>query len=181
MLIGIEGNVGTGKTLFMVRCLVKDSGKGRSIYTNLLLNDIPSNNFDIDEFLSGDSQKDLFNATIGLDEITVYMDCRLGSSKQNLLMGYLVLQSRKRNIDIYYTTQNLDLVDYKRLVKYTNYIVYCEKTQKDNPNIRIYTFFDVYKNSFKTKIMDIRPYYSFYDTNQIIEPLVKWKNKEKKP
>lgn len=164
----------------MVRCLFKDSRKGRNIYTNLTLDGIPSHSFDIDEFLSGENQKDLFNATIGLDEITVMMDCRLGSSKQNLLMGYLVLQSRKRNIDIYYTTQSMDLVDKKRLIKYTNYIVYCEKCPNNAENYRIYTIWDIYNNVLKTKFMNIEPFYRFYDTNQIIEPLVKWKKAEKK-
>ena len=93
-------------------------------------------------------------------------------------MGYLVLQSRKRNIDIYYTTQDLDLVDYKRLVKYTNYIVLCAKF--DNPKLedyRKYSFFDTYKQTYIQKYMKISQYYKYYDTNQIIEPLVKWKKK----
>lgn len=173
------GNIGSGKTLYLVRCLKQDADNGRNIYTNLKLNGIKHKDFDIDEFLSGKSNKNLFNATVGLDEITVMMDCRLGSSKQNLLMGYLVLQSRKRNIDIYYTTQSLDLVDYKRLVKYTSYIVFAEKFPNDNiEDHRIYSFFDNYKETFKQKYMDIRPYYKYYDTNQIIEPLIKWKKKK---
>lgn len=181
MLIGIEGNVGTGKTLYLVRCLLKDHLNGRPIHTNLKLKGIPYTYFDIDEFLSGDNNDKLHNATIGLDEITVMMDCRVGSSKQNLLMGYLVLQSRKRDIDIYYTTQSLDLVDYKRLVKYTNYIVMCSNiNNEDMDDYRMYSFFDVYNEKFTSKIMDITPYYKYYDTNQIIEPLVKWKKKEKK-
>ena len=95
-------------------------------------------------------------------------------------MGYLVLQSRKRDIDIYYTTQSLDLVDYKRLVKYTNYIVSCDKFEDEKlENYRKYQFFDVYHETFTEKAMDITPYYKYYDTNQIIEPMVKWK-KEKK-
>jgi len=179
MLIGIEGNIGTGKTLYLVRCLKQDSDNGKNIYTNLDLKGIKHKNFDIDEFLTGDNNKELFNATIGLDEITVMMDCRLGSSKQNLLMGYLVLQSRKRNIDIYYTTQSLELVDYKRLVKYTSYIVFCEKFPDDKlEDFRKYSFFDTYNQTFNQKYMDIRPFYKYYDTNQIIEPLVKWKKKK---
>ena len=180
MLIGIEGNVGTGKTLYLVRCLKKDHDNGRPIYTNLKLKNIPYKPFDIDKFLSGESDKELYNATIGIDEITVYMDCRVSSSKHNLLMGYLVLQSRKRDIDIYYTTQSLDLVDYKRLVKYTNYIVSCDKFEDEKlENYRKYQFFDVYHETSTEKAMDITPYYKYYDTNQIIEPMVKWK-KEKK-
>ena len=188
MLIGIEGNVGSGKTVYMVRCLKHDSDNGRKIFTNLKLKNIPHETFDIDKFLSDEHSAELFNATIGLDEITVYMDCRLGMSKQNLLMGYLVLQSRKRNLDIYFTTQDLDLVDYKRLVKYTNILLYCQEIYVKNADgqteslddYRHYTIIDLRKRSDNiTEFqMNIKPYYKYYDTNQIIEPLVKWK-KEK--
>ena len=164
----------------MVRCLKHDADNGRKIYTNLTLKGIKHKEFNVDDFLTGESNKELFNATIGIDEITVMMDCRLGSSKQNLLMGYLVLQSRKRNIDIYYTTQSLDLVDYKRLVKYTSYIVFATKFPNgDHEDHRIYSFFDVYNEKMKEKYMAIKPYYKYYNTNQIIEPLVKWKKKAK--
>ena len=164
-----------------MRCLLKDHLNGRPLYTNLELKGIPFKEFDIDRFLSGEHDKELYNATIGIDEITVMMDCRVSSSKHNLLMGYLVLQSRKRDIDIYYTTQSLDLVDYKRLVKYTNYIVSCSKFENDElDNYRRYDFFDVYNEKMTSKVMDIRPYYKYYDTNQIIEPLIQWKKKEKK-
>jgi hypothetical protein len=117
------------------------------------------------------------------------MDCRLGSSKQNLLMGYLVLQSRKRNLDIYYTTQNLDLVDYKRLVKYTNLIVFAQELYIKNQDgiiesvkdWRNYTIIDMrkYTENVTQFNMNIKPYYNYYDTNQIIEPIIKWKKETK--
>jgi predicted AAA+ superfamily ATPase len=111
MLIGIEGNVGSGKTILLVKYLKNDASNSRKIFANLKLSEIPYEEFNIDDFLNNRNNDRLNNATIGLDEITMYMDCRTGSAKQNLLMGYLVLQSRKRGIDIYYTTQDLDLVD----------------------------------------------------------------------
>lgn len=191
MLIGIEGDIGSGKTLYGVRCLKKDSDKGLKIVTNLKLNNIPYEPFDIDKFLNNEESEKLKNATVLLDEITVYMDCRLGSSKQNLLMGYLVLQSRKRGLNIIYTTQNLDLVDYKRLVKYTNIVVYAQELFTQNPdgkivsvpNMRNYTIVDLrrHKQNITQLTMDIRPYFKYYDTDQIIEPMVKINaNKRKK-
>lgn len=187
MLIGIEGNVGSGKTVLLVKYLKQDNNNNRDIFTNLNLTGIPFKEFNIDDFLNNRNNDQLFNATIGIDEITMYMDCRCGSSKQNLLMGYLVLQSRKRGIDIYYTTQDLDLVDYKRLVKYTNIVVYCQEIYVKNPDGKIesledwrnYTIVDLRKNrdNITQFNMNIKPYYNYYDTNQIIEPLIKW-NKE---
>ena len=188
MLIGIEGNVGSGKTILLVKYLKIDNNNNRKIFTNLKLADIEYEDFNIDDFLSNKNNDRLFNATIGLDEITMYMDCRTGSAKQNLLMGYLVLQSRKRGIDIYYTTQDMDLVDYKRLVKYTNILVYCQEIYVKDvdgkinsmDNWRNYTIVDMrkHKDNITQFNMNIEPYFKYYDTNQIIEPLVKWK-KEK--
>jgi hypothetical protein len=183
MLIGIEGNVGSGKTIYGVRCVKKDSDNGRKIVSNTPLIDIPFTTFNIDEFLDNKYNELLKNATVFIDEITVYMDCRLGSSKQNLLMGYLVLQSRKRGIDIYYTTQDLDLVDYKRLVKYTNIIVYAQEIFTKNlegrsetiDNYRNYTVIDMRrkKDNITQFNMKITPYYKYYDTDYIITPMVK--------
>lgn len=171
----------------MVRCALIDS-KYRNIITNLNLKNISYEPFKIDEFLSNDYNEKLNNASVFLDEITLYMDCRLSGSKQNLLMGYLVLQSRKRGIDIYYTTQDLDLVDYKRLVKYTNLIVYAQpiyiknldgKTEELESH-RNYTIVDMRKkhDNITQFNMKIEPYFKYYDTNQIIEPLVTWGKKK---
>lgn len=188
MLIGIEGDIGSGKTIYAVRCALIDS-QIRKIIANFNLIDIPYETFNIKEFLSNEYNEKLFNASVFIDEITLYMDCRLSSSKQNLLMGYLVLQSRKRGLDIYYTTQDLNLVDYNRLVRYTNLIVYAEPIyikDKENKTIEVedyrnYTIIDLRKRreNITQFNMRIEPYFKYYDTNQIIEPMVKWNKNEK--
>lgn len=185
MLIGIEGNIGSGKTLYAVRCALIDSKSDKKIITNLKLTGIPYEDFIIENFLNNEYNETLRNCTLILDEITVYMDCRLGSSKQNLLMGYLVLQSRKRGIDIYYTTQDLNLVDYNRLVKYTNIVVYAQEIYQKNKDdktksvddYRNYTIVDLRKKreNITQFNLKISPYYKYYDTDQIIEPMVKMK------
>jgi GTPase SAR1 family protein len=184
MLIGIEGLPNSGKTVLAVKYIKNDYTNGRKILSNTPLYNIEYEEFNIDEFLSNkDEYRNKLNyATVLLDEITIYMDCRLGSSKQNLLMGYLVLQKRKRHLDIYYTTQNLDLVDYKRLVKYTDMIVYCQEIFIKTPDEktesvkdwRNYTIIDMRKrhNNITEFNMDISKYYDYYDTDFIIEPLI---------
>lgn len=163
--------------------------KERKIIANFNLINIPYEPFNIEEFLSNEYNDKLHNASVFIDEITLYMDCRLSGSKQNLLMGYLVLQSRKRGLDIYYTTQDLNLVDYNRLVRYTNLIVYAEPIyirNKENKTVEVedyrnYTIMDLRKhnNNITQFNMCIEPYFKYYDTNQIIEPMLKWdKNKK---
>jgi hypothetical protein len=189
MLIAIVGNVGSGKTILEVRYAKQDANNGRKIITNLNLVGIPYETFDIEKFLSNDYNESLKDASVFLDELTMYMDCRLGSSKQNLLMGYLVLQSRKRGIDIYATMQSLDLVDYKRFVKYVNMIVLCQKMYvTDNKGVttelethRQYTIIemDKYRDNVTNFTMDIRPYFKYYDTNQIISPVMQLRSAKK--
>lgn len=182
MLIGIEGELGGGKTLLLVKYLLDESKNKRNILTNLKLVNIPYKELDVIELLDGNTE--LNNIVIGIDELTVYVDCRMSSSKANLFFSYLVLQSRKRNTDIYYTTQNLDYID-KRIIEHTSITVLCEKIfdgkNQELDGFRRYSFFDL-RNSFKPKmiekILDIRPYYSYYDTNQIISPIFKKTNKK---
>ncbi len=174
MLIGIEGELGGGKTILLVKFLKEEQQKGRKIYTNLTLNNIDYTPIDIMEFLTNNPE--LNNAVLGIDELTVYVDCRLSMSKANRFFSYLVLQSRKRNVDIYFTTQNMDMID-KRIVEHTLIQIMCEKIHVENmdsDNIRKYTFFDfrhIRKPKIIRKYLDISYYYPYYDTNQIITPL----------
>lgn len=192
MLIGIEGFLGDGKTVYMVRCLKIDYNNGRKIFANFKLHKIKYTYFDINEFLMNTDYDSLRNATIGIDEITTMMDCRLSVSKSNIAFGYLVLQSRKRNLDIYYTTQDIGLVDYKRLIKYTQIFVICNrvyiKKQLDNDkyelveveDYRNYTVVDerMRKENVVSYNIDITKYYDDYDTEEIIRPPVMFKNQE---
>lgn len=189
MLIGIIGNIGSGKTILAVRYAKKDNENGKNIISNIKLVGIPYKSFSIEDFLDNKYNELLTNATVILDELTMYMDCRLGSSKQNLLMGYLVLQSRKRDIDIYATMQSLDLVDFKRFVKYLNIIIFCKKMYIEQNNKikelethREYTILEMDKQRDNTTqfTMDIRPYFKYYDTNEIVTPVMQLKGKHDK-
>lgn len=185
VLIGIEGDLGSGKTIIAVRYILKDYVKGRKIFSNTPLFNIDFDEFDINAFLSNDRtyRDKLKNATILVDEITVYMDCRLSNSKQNLMMGYMVLQSRKRHVDIYFTTQDFDLCDFKRLIKYVKIMVYCQEIFTKNPNgelesiegWRNFTIIDLRqkRNNVNSFNLDIRPFYKYYDTDYVIEPIIK--------
>ena len=103
MIIGIEGFLGDGKTIYMVRCLLKDYLNGRKIYANFKLNNIKYEKLNIQDFLDSTNSEKFHNCTIGIDEITLFMDCRRSSRKENIAISTLLRQSRKRSLDIYYT------------------------------------------------------------------------------
>ena len=177
MLIGIEGGLGDGKTVLLTKYLLDDYLKGYKIYSNYSLFEIAYNELVIEEMLQREQENvQLKNCTIGVDEITVFADCRLSGSRLNRLFSYFVLQSRKRSVDIYYTTQDFDMID-KRIKAHTHINIIAESlyNNKDEiiPHYKHYTILDFrrpYKPKIQRFIMDIRPFYDYYDTDEIIKP-----------
>lgn len=178
MIVGIEGGLGSGKTILMTRYLVKDYIKGHKIYTNYGLKEIDYERIDLSRILDmHDNAFDLNDCSLGVDEITVFADCRKSGSKLNRLISYFILQSRKRNVDVYFTTQNLSMVDL-RLIQYMDVQVMCEKVYNGNGEVvkgyAKYKVFDLrdFKNlTTDSFVLDITKYYRFYDTREVILPL----------
>lgn len=187
MIIGIEGDLGTGKTIMMVRYLYKDFIQLKNVVMCNMIGLQFGEIIDIPKIMQFDRYKkvkdidvskmpNINNVSIGIDEITVFMDCRRSMSKMNLLLSYFILQTRKRNVHLYYTTQDVDMVD-SRLFKYTNMFVFCEYIYDENGEViddwRNYFIVDRRRkrkwatNSFN---MNISKYYELYDTNERILP-----------
>jgi len=172
----------------MVRCLLKDYLNGRKIYANFKLNNIKYEKLNIQDFLDSTNSEKFHNCTIGIDEITLFMDCRRSSRKENIAISTLLRQSRKRSLDIYYTAQNLDETDL-RLVRYTSIFVIAQRLYakyndgkiRELENYRNYTIIDVRKRQDNlTRInLDISKYYNEYDTDEIIEGIYDIKPKTK--
>jgi hypothetical protein len=178
MIVGIEGGLGSGKTILMTRYLVKDFKSGHRIYSNYGLKQIDYELIDLSKIL--DMHKDGFNlsdCSLGIDEITVFADCRKSGSKLNRVISYFILQSRKRNVDIYFTTQNLNMVDF-RLLDYMDFQILCEKVHNkvglEVEGYAKYTVFDlrdIRNITIKKFVLKLTNYYQFYYTNEVILPL----------
>lgn len=177
MIIGIEGGLGSGKTLAVVRYLVKDYNDGRIIFSNFKLKKIKYKPLDVLEILKLDEGGvSLNNVSCAIDEITVFADCRTSMTKLNRFLSYFILQTRKRNVTLYYTTQDFNMVDL-RLINHTDIRVVAEKIKKPDgeyyKDYRRYTIYDLrdLKNfNWKSFTLKITPYYDYYDTNEVILP-----------
>lgn len=177
MIIGLEGGLGSGKTVMMTRYLIKDYLKGKKIYTNFHLNEIEYELIDLSKILEMHKNGfDLNDCSLGIDEITVFCDCRRSGSTLNRLISYFILQSRKRNVDVYFTTQNLSMIDL-RLVQYMDVQIICEKVKgQDGRTIeglakyRVFDLRDIRNLSINRFILDISKYYRFYNTREVILP-----------
>jgi len=180
MIIGIEGFLGDGKTIYMVRCAKIDFEHGRKIYSNIKLFGVEYTPLHIEDFLEKDSSDKFKNCTILIDEITLFMDCRRSHRAENIAISTLLRQSRKRSIDIYYTCQSLDETDL-RLIRYTSIFVIAQRCYartnngeiKEIEKYRQYIIIDSRKRKENlTRVnMDISKYFNYYDTDEIIESI----------
>lgn len=176
MIIGLEGGMGSGKTIMMVRYLLKDFANGHKIFSNFGLRHIDYEFLNIHDLMEDNN---LQNLSVGIDEITVFLDCRKSSSKMNRYISYFVLQTRKRNVNLYYTTQSFRMID-KRLLEHTEFQIVCSKIYNEYGNeidgVRRYAILDlrditdIRNIKIKRLKLDITPYYDFYDTNEVILP-----------
>jgi len=135
MIIGIEGGIGSGKTLSMVNLGLEDLYKGKKIFTNVKLKKVKKYRDRI-TYLTKEKVTDIFhlvksgefnmeNSTILIDEAHNYIDSRNSASSKNKIFSYWILQSRhtgKGSCDIIYTTQELRQIDV-RLRNNTDWII----------------------------------------------------------
>jgi hypothetical protein len=172
IVVGIEGGLGSGKTVLMVK-LLKDDSKDKRVMANFKLMGFKHDDLDVLSLMGDENIK---NVSIGIDEMTVFMDCRRSSKKMNMLMSYFILQSRKKGVTLYYTTQDLGMVDI-RLYRHTDIQVFCSKLY-DSDNVEIehyrnYIFVDLRNRrnvSTSSWVMFIKPFYRYYDTTEVILP-----------
>lgn len=186
-LIGVIGDRGDGKTLLMTYLLYQDWLKGYNIVSNYHLYFPKDNNRERPVYLTYNEiieiPDTLKQASVGLDEIQMGADSRRGLAKGNLLITKLVTQMRKRDLDIYYSTQRLKMVD-KRVRDQTDYFIimqrypcFDDETGKKGAKWFRYQvldaeFLDVINegdNSGWRYFKATKKMYELYDTNEIIE------------
>lgn len=106
MLIGIAGDLGSGKTLTLTLLALKSYLDGETIYSNYKLYGIPyvpiTDIEQIEEMQSG-----FFAA----DELWLWCDSRVSTSNKNKMISRILIQSRKKGLTIGYTAQGLHQID----------------------------------------------------------------------
>lgn len=113
VVIGLVGEMRSGKTLLMSILLHDDFVRKKPILSNYHLNfefeNLEVNNLDL---AIRDKNTDFFNnKSIGIDEIQVFMDSRGSGQKRNRMLSYFLTQSGKLDTTIYWTSQFLRQVD----------------------------------------------------------------------
>ena len=165
MIIAFTGSLGSGKTLLMAYLLHEFQKIDRTILANFKLS-FPYKQItfeDIENFKPN-------NCCLGLDELEIWLDCRSSMSKQNRIISYFILQTRKRYVDLFFTTQTFDQVEY-RLRNQTNYVIDCEKIAQ-LPDSCVFRYTIINKSNFKSKTFLLhaeQDKFDLFDTEQVIE------------
>lgn len=123
----ITGYKGAGKTAYCTQLCWEGHLRGRAIFSNYKL-EFPFKPLDLKAML--DNPDWVKNGIIAIDEAQTFVDCRLAGSKKNRLFSYLMLQGRKRKIDIILTTQQLCNVDI-RIRRNLEHLYECSALKKD--------------------------------------------------
>jgi len=170
-LVLIIGEIGSGKTLFMVLMAL-------STDKNILANfHIKHDNFkylEFDDFLNIPNDADIF-----IDEAYKWLENRRSSKASNVVISEIKEQRRKTNSTWYVSTQHPNMID-KRFEQYPNVIVQCKSRFPINSKKDF-----VYKISYDSPFFhtiyrrlyyrDAVKYFDYFDTNEIVAP----ENKQK--
>lgn len=106
------------------------------------------------------------NGIFCFDEMWLTLDARLW--KDNVFLTRFINQTRKKKLVIFYTTQHIRQIEL-RARNATDLLIYCEKT----PQGHWLQFIDwQYRTMGKRYLISApRPFYSLYDTYEVLEPL----------
>lgn len=189
-IIGIEGGIGTGKTLSLVYLGLEDLFDGKRLFSNVTLKNIPKSHSSRVTMLTKDELKRIFelvkakkfdmrNSTVLIQEAHNYIDSRTSMFRDNRMITYWILQSRhtgEGSCDIIYDTQDLIQVD-KRLRMNTDFCArpmimsWIHREGKKLPNQIILEMFGKigHKQKKFSRIINVKDILDKYDTHEIVD------------
>lgn len=165
MLISVLGNLGSGKTLFLTYLATKFV---RIVYSNYKLNIKNYKSLKVIDLLDLPNNIEVF-----IDEGYTWLESRVSSKVLNRYLSYIVLQSRKRTINIYITAQMFSTVDV-RFREQSDIIILCTKLPKEKGFQ--YKILNRHNNNYLNFVLPMdkaKNYFQYYDTYEIIEPYEK--------
>lgn len=172
MIVTYLGRRGSGKTLSMVKDAYIEYKRGRKIISNM--SNIPFAYYmSNQEILSLNKESNIFNAVILIDEAQIFFDSRRSMKKESINFSNFVQQIRKRDIDLYITTQFANAIE-KRLRDHTDIIAKVKFLKQYNlckvKYIDITSMVDEFEeNPTEVEVIyDATAIFKLYDTNQMI-------------
>lgn len=167
-MYNVTGRLGAGKTLLIV-IMGNDDFKLKNI-------EVKSN------FFTTFSKKinpleiarfEIENCTVLLDEAHTIFDSRNSHSPLNKLFSYFFTQSRKRDVNIYCTTQFNHLID-RRMRDLADYTVKCfpRKNRAIDDFYYTLTVYDEPLDTFRLRYSNAQKFFDMYNTKEKIVPMI---------
>ncbi|MEM0172913.1 MAG: zonular occludens toxin domain-containing protein [Sulfolobaceae archaeon] len=140
---------------------------GYKIYTNI--KSLKDKDFYLSEIKENFYNDDSSPKLLAIDEIYLWIDSRMSTSKRNKIYGYILMQSRKNGFDVVYTTNYYKAVDV-RIRNLTDYIIEPEYTKiGDNEGLLKWTIYDKDLNLLATAKLSIdNRVFKLFDTKEKI-------------
>ena len=174
MIIAVVGSIGSGKTLTLTLMGKQAKDKGKAVLSNYRLN-FKHTLISKKQILGySEDSSSLNNCTLLLDEAQTILDCR--NSIKNRLLTYFILQTRKKHVDLFYSTQQFWNVE-KRLRENTDMIFECcgyyDKKKEHLKAVKINRLKYIGRNSFLplSSIVIKNPaiIFKLYDSYEIVD------------
>jgi hypothetical protein len=181
MICGFIGRMGSGKTLSMTRELYKYYKKGHRIITNYGVG-FPHERINFEElYEAAETQEEMNNLVIALDEVHIVLDSRSGMSGVNKVITFWLNQTRKMGVKLFYTTQYLHQID-KRLRSGTDIFVFTNgvKVMKEGKEYFVVQNDITDGENNKKEIFIGNDYYKMYNTNEVVNFINKEEIADKK-
>ena len=165
MIIGFIGKMGSGKTLCMTMLAHRYHKAGWPVFANY---NLAFQHQPLDYHKIKNLESEYNDSFMAIDEIHLFIDSRSAMRAVNRMVSYFVIMSRKQGRMMAYTTQHWGQVDV-RLRNNTDFLCKCRSYKLQG---KTYISMDIVdmdgKGAKLTMCAD--PYFSMYDTKQIINP-----------
>lgn len=125
-----------------------------------------------------ENKKALQNVVLLIDEAHIFIDSRSSMEKKRKIITYFILQTRKSNVRLLYTTQHMGQVD-KRLRDTTDIICMCSNLSNKSSLVKdkgrpvhilqqsVFQWRDEMKP--RKKVLYANPIFSLFDTTEMID------------
>ncbi len=144
----VFGDVRTGKSIFVMYCMIDEYLNGRELVSNIPLNGIPYKPLDLEVLIDEDRYEEYRNCAIWLDDAdSVLLDNRLSSSSKNRLISYFIVNHGKLRTPVYATARMLQpSPESSRLVGYQLRLI--------DPRLQVFSNYQVFPKPFRLNPFD---------------------------